>query len=243
VEKAVLVTNHITELQTRLANVDLPAGVSVTFSGQIEEQEEAAVFLMSAFVAAMFLMLIILVTQFNSVYQAFLVLSAIVFSTAGVLIGSLVRGEPFGVVMGGIGVIALAGIVVNNNIVLIDTYNQLRRQEGLSPMDAVLGAGAERLRPILLTSVTTILGLLPMVLGMNIDLIDRSISFGAPSTQWWTELSSAIAGGLTFATILTLVLTPTLLLLGEDAGIWFQAWRGKRSERKDRSATAAEAAE
>ena len=243
VDKTVNVTNHIVELQTRLAGVDLPPGVSVTFAGQIEEQEEAAVFLISAFVAAMFLMLIILVTQFNSVYQAFLVLSAIVFSTAGVLIGALVRGEPFGVVMGGIGVIALAGIVVNNNIVLIDTYNQLRRQEGLSPMDAILSAGAERLRPILLTSVTTILGLLPMVLGMNIDLIGRSISFGAPSTQWWTELSSAIAGGLTFATVLTLVLTPTLLLLGEEAGGRFRAWRDKRNAANGRSNTAAEAAE
>src|SRR5690606_5379554 len=135
-------------------------------------------------------------------YQALLVLSAIVLSTAGVLLGLMVTGQPFGIVMGGIGVIALAGIVVNNNIVLIDTYNELRRA-GLAPMEAVLRTGAQRLRPVLLTSVTTVLGLIPMVLALNIDLIGRQIEVGAPSTQWWTQLSSAIAGGLTFATILT----------------------------------------
>ena len=108
--------------------------------------------------------------------------------------------------------------MVNNNIVLIDTYNDLRRR-GEGPMDAVLRTGAQRLRPVLLTSVTTVLGLLPMVIGVNIDLIGRNMAFGAPSTQWWTELSSAIAGGLTVATVLTLILTPSLLILGERLAV------------------------
>ena len=157
--------------------------------------------------------------QFNSIYQATLVLSAIVFSTAGVLIGLLVTSQPYGIVMVGLGVIALAGIVVNNNIVLIDTYNRIRRDEGLLPVDAALKTGTLRLRPVFLTALTTVLGLMPMVLAMSVNLIERHISFGAPSTQWWTQLSSAIAGGLTFATVLTLVLTPCMLVLGERK--WF----------------------
>ena len=159
-------------------------------------------------------MAIILVTQFNSFYQALLVLSAVVLSTVGVLLGLLITGQPFGIVMSGVGVIALAGIVVNNNIVLIDTYNILRRQ-GMDAIEAVMRTGAQRLRPVLLTTVTTVLGLMPMVLGVNIDLIDRSVAIGGPSTQWWTQLATAVAGGLTFATLLTLVLTPSLLVLGE----------------------------
>jgi len=189
--------------------------ISVTFKGEDEEQREAAVFLISAFGIAIFLMTVILVTQFNSLYQAVLVLSAIVFSTAGVLIGLLLTNQPFGIVMVGLGIIALAGIVVNNNIVLIDTYNRIRHDEGLSPVDAALKTGSLRLRPVFLTAITTVLGLMPMVLSLNINLVDRHIAFGAPSTQWWTQLSSAIAGGLTFATVLTLVLTPCMLVLGE----------------------------
>ncbi|MGB1299002.1 MAG: efflux RND transporter permease subunit, partial [Psychrobium sp.] len=164
-----------------------------------------------------FLMALILVTQFNSFYQTALVLSAIVFSTAGVLLGLLVTGQTFGIVMVGVGIIALAGIVVNNNIVLIDCYNDLRRK-GHKPYDAALITGSLRLRPVLLTAVTTVLGLMPMVLAMNIDLIGRNIAFGAPSTQWWTQLSSAIAGGLSFATLLTLFLTPCLLIIGDKLG-------------------------
>ncbi len=192
---------------------DVPSGVSVTFAGEDADQREAATFLMTAFVVAVFLMAIILVTQFNSLYQAGLVLSAIVLSTAGVLMGLLVNGQSFGIVMVGMGLIALAGIVVNNNIILIDTYNQLREQ-GLAPSEAALETGSLRLRPVLLTAVTTILGLMPMVLGVNVDLLTPSLGFGAPSTQWWTQLSSAIAGGLAFATVLTLLLTPCLLVLG-----------------------------
>ncbi|WP_300655662.1 efflux RND transporter permease subunit, partial [Pseudomonas sp.] len=187
--------------------------VQLTFAGEDADQREAAAFLATAFGVAIFLMALILVTQFNSLYQALLVLSAIVLSTAGVLMGLLVNGQSFGIVMVGMGLIALAGIVVNNNIILIDTYNQLRRQ-GLEPRAAALETGSLRLRPVLLTAVTTILGLMPMVLGVNVDLLAPSLGLGAPSTQWWTQLSSAIAGGLSFATVLTLLLTPCLLVLG-----------------------------
>lgn len=192
-----------------------PEGVRVKMAGEQEDQQEAMRFLVTAFLVAVGLMTLILVTQFNSLYQAALVLSAVVFSTAGVLLGLLVNAQPFGIVMVGMGIIALAGIVVNNNIVLIDTYNQLRG-EGLSPREAALEAGGLRLRPVLLTAVTTVLGLVPMVLGVNVNLLAPSLGLGAPSTQWWTQLSSAIAGGLTFATGLTLLLTPCMLVLGRQ---------------------------
>ncbi|GHE20591.1 efflux RND transporter permease subunit [Halomonas urumqiensis] len=190
-----------------------PEGVFVNVAGEQEDQQEAMTFLATAFLVAIALMALILVTQFNSLYQAALVLSAIIFSTAGVLLGLLANGQSFGIVMVGMGIIALAGIVVNNNIVLIDTYNQLRN-EGMPPGDAALEAGGLRLRPVLLTAVTTVLGLAPMVLGVNVNLFAPSLGIGAPSTQWWTQLSSAIAGGLTFATGLTLLLTPCMLVLG-----------------------------
>ena len=165
---------------------------------------------MKAFSVALFIMAVVLVTQFNSFYSAFLILSAVLMSTIGVLIGLLITGKPFGVVMTGVGVIALAGIVVNNNIVLIDTFDHIKKGTQ-TVKDAVLQAGMERLRPVLLTTVTTILGLLPMVLQINVDFLTREISIGAPSTQWWVSLSTAIVFGLSFATILTLIVTPCAL--------------------------------
>ncbi|MEE3048489.1 MAG: efflux RND transporter permease subunit, partial [Pseudomonadota bacterium] len=174
---------------------------------------------------ALFIMAIILVTQFNSFYSVFLILSAVIMSTIGVMIGLLVTGEPFDIVLTGIGVIALAGIVVNNNIVLIDTFDYIKCQRLASldrpwtredGMEAILRTGAQRLRPVLLTTVTTILGLIPMVLQTNIDFITREVSIGAPSTQWWTSLSSAIVFGLAFATLLTLVVTPAALMVREN---------------------------
>jgi len=227
VAPGLLVNDQVTALQERLNEADLPEGVSYSFAGESEDQTEAMTFLVGAFIAAVFLMFVILVLQFNSFYQAFVVMSAIVFSVAGVLLGLIVTGRPFGVVMGGIGIIALAGIVVNNNIVLIDTYNDLKRA-GLSPREAALRTGAQRLRPVVLTSITTALGLMPMVLGANLNFFTREIVFGAPSTQYWTELSSAIVGGLAVATLLTLVLTPAMLMLGE--GRWWPAATLRRSK-------------
>lgn len=209
-----IVDTQLRELQDYIASTPLPDGANVVFAGEAEEQAETMNFLMLAFISAIFLMTMILVTQFNSLYQAGLVLSAIIFSTSGVLIGLMVTGQTFGIVMVGIGIIALAGIVVNNNIVLIDTWNGFRAR-GAGAVEASLLTGFVRARPVLLTAITTILGLMPMVLAMNIDLVNRNISFGAPSTQWWTQLASAIAGGLAFTTLLTLFLTPCLLVLGE----------------------------
>ncbi|HCP80126.1 MAG TPA: MFS transporter [Octadecabacter sp.] len=214
VAPGVLVNDQVVALTAALNAADLPDGVDFSFAGEAKDQAESMIFLIGAFITAIFLMFVILVIQFNNFYQAFIVMSAIVFSIAGVLLGLLVTGRPFGVVMGGIGVIALAGIVVNNNIVLIDTFNDLKKA-GQSPLEAALRTGAQRLRPVILTSVTTALGLMPMVIGLNLNFFTREIVYGAPSTQWWTELSSAIAGGLVIATILTLVVTPAMLMLGE----------------------------
>jgi multidrug efflux pump len=218
-----LLSIELPKLQAQLPNMGLDPRVTLTVKGQNEQQDESTEFLKNAFLIALFVMAIILVTQFNSFYQAFLILSAVLFSTVGVFLGLLIFQKPFGIVMSGIGVIALAGIVVNNNIVLIDTYNILRK-EGVPAMEAILRTGAQRLRPVLMTTVTTILGLLPMVAEVNIDFIGRSVDIGGPSTEWWSQLATAVAGGLAFATVLTLVLTPCMLAL-----------KAKRDERKDKS--------
>ena len=207
-----LLSLELPNLKQQLPELGLDPQVNVELKGENKEQDESKAFLQNAFMVALFVMAIILVTQFNSFYQAFLILSAVLFSTTGVFLGLLVFQKPFGIVMSGIGVISLAGIIVNNNIVLIDTYNVLRAQT-TDAMDAILRTGAQRLRPVLLTTVTTILGLLPMVLEINIDLLGRNIEFGGPSTQWWSQLATAVAGGLAFATLLTLVVTPCLLAL------------------------------
>lgn len=218
-------SQELPELQAQLPSLNLDPLVDIAIKGQNEDEQESQAFLANAFGIALFVMAIILVTQFNSFYQAFLILSAVLFSTIGVFLALMIVQKPFGIVMGGIGVISLAGIVVNNNIVLIDTYNVLRR-EGFPVTDAILRTGAQRLRPVMLTTITTILGLMPMVLQVNLDFFNRTAVFGAPSTQWWTQLATAIAGGLAFATILTLILTPTLLAL-----------RDRRKEKKQGNIT------
>ncbi|MBX2835115.1 MAG: efflux RND transporter permease subunit [Micavibrio sp.] len=215
-------TAKLEEIKEWLANNSdkFDPAIELTFKGDDEEQQESATFLMNAFGVALFMMAIILVTQFNSFYSAFLILSAVIMSTIGVMIGLLVTGQPFGIVMSGIGVIALAGIIVNNNIVLIDTFDQLKKDYGhrMSTHELALRTGAQRLRPVLLTTVTTVVGLLPMVLQLNIDFITREVSYGAPSTQWWVQLATAIAMGLTFSTVLTLIVTPSALMMRDKAG-------------------------
>ncbi|MFI9655182.1 efflux RND transporter permease subunit [Guyparkeria sp. GHLCS8-2] len=212
-----LVDERVGALSDWLESNPMPEGLKMAVRGQQEEQAEAGRFLSWAFVIAISLMFLILVTQFNSLYQAGLVMSAIVISTGGVLLALILRGEPFSIVMSGIGVIALAGVVVNDNIVLIDTFNQLRR-DGIAADEAALRTGAQRLRPVVLTSVTTVLGLAPMVFGLTIDLIGREFSIGAPSTQYWVQLATAIAGGLIAATALTLLFTPSMLAWVERRG-------------------------
>ncbi|MHA7878189.1 MAG: efflux RND transporter permease subunit [Saccharospirillum sp.] len=192
----------------------MPEQVAVRFVGDQQEQAETMAFLAQAFGVAFFIMIIILVTQFNSFFQTALILTAVGLSTIGVLVGIIITGSSFGVIMSGVGIIALAGIVVNNNIVLIDTFNQIRRQ-GVPAIEAAMITCAQRLRPVLLTTITTILGLVPMVYQLTIDLFDRQLFVGAPSSQWWTQLSTTIAGGLLFATVLTLIFTPCMLMVGE----------------------------
>ena len=234
VTDGLLVDEQVRKLKAAVSNMDINPSVNVRFKGQDADQREASNFLIMAFFIAIFSMVAILVTQFNSFYQTALVLSAIVFSTAGVMIGLLATNQPFGIVMCGIGIIALAGIVVNNNIVLIDTYNDLRSR-GMPAEEAVLRTAAQRVRPVLLTSITTVLGLLPMVFAISIDIIGQDVSIGAPSTQWWTQLSSSIAGGLAFATVLTLLLTPCLLMLGDNISVWWHGRAGRRAKRQSRA--------
>ncbi|MFT2112296.1 efflux RND transporter permease subunit [Marinomonas sp. 2405UD68-3] len=213
VKDGLVVDEVIKAITLEIEEQGMPNEVSYQFRGNTEDQQNSEIFLIKAFGVAFFIMAIILVTQFNNFFQCLLILSAVIFSTMGVFIGLLIKGEPFGIVMNGVGIIALAGIVVNNNIVLIDTFNTLRRM-GMSVRESAIRTGAQRLRPVILTTVTTILGLVPMVFQLNIDLMHQAISIGAPSAQWWTQLSTAIAGGLAFATPLTLILTPCLLVLG-----------------------------
>lgn len=233
VVEGVLADEKISEVQAWIKSANLDPRIDVAFKGEDEEKKKAEAFLGKAFLVALFIMAIILVTQFNSFYSAFLILSAVIMSTIGVFIGLLVTGQPFGIVMGGVGIIALAGIVVNNNIVLIDTYDRLR--ETTNAYDAILHTGAQRLRPVMLTTITTILGLMPMVLGVNIDFITRAVTVGAPSMQWWGQLSTSIVFGLSFATILTLVVTPSALMVKAN----IHAWRQRRAIAR----TAAQAAE
>ena len=223
-----LPTDVIADLEAKRSTFGIDPGVSMLFRGTIEDQQEDQAFLSRAMLMALSIMAIILVTQFNSIYQAGLILTAVVFSTGGVLLGHLITDKPFGVIMSSVGVITLAGIVVNNNIVFIDTYNVLRSR-GAAAYEAVVRTCAIRLRPVLLTTVTTIVGLLPMVLGVNINLIDRAISIGAPSSQWWTQLASSVAGGLAFATLLTLYLTPSLLVIQANLSARLAARRDRRA--------------
>jgi multidrug efflux pump len=200
----------VRELDNWIKAQDWPNGVQFRFRGADEEQKEAGEFLGKAMGASLFLMFIILVTQFNSFYQTALTLSTVVMSVAGVLIGMMVTGQSFSIIMTGTGVIALAGIVVNNAIVLIDTYNRMLGL-GLNPVDAILRACAQRMRPVMLTTITTILGLVPMALQVTINFFDRSILVGGITSIWWVQLSTAIIFGLGFSTMLTLILIPTLL--------------------------------
>ncbi len=209
------VNAKVLEISQKLEGVDLPPSVRVVFRGANEEQQKSAAFLGKAMIGALFLMFIILLTQFNSFYHSFLTLSTVVLSTVGVLLGMLVTGQPFSVIMTGTGILALAGIVVNNSIVLIDTYQRLLH-DGMEPVEATLRTAGQRLRPIMLTTITTMFGLLPMALQININFFGANglpeIELGGPVAAWWVQLSTAVIFGLGFSTLLTLVLIPILLV-------------------------------
>lgn len=202
--------DKVAEIQKWLDSEDWASGLQFQFRGADEEQKESGEFLGKAAAGALFLMFIILLTQFNSFYQTVLTLSTVILAIVGVLIGMMVTGQKFSIIMTGTGIVALAGIVVNNAIVLIDTYNRLR-SEGVDIHQAILKTSAQRLRPIMLTTITTIMGLIPMALTINVNFIEQVIAVGSITAIWWVQLSTAIISGLGFSTVLTLVLIPVML--------------------------------
>lgn len=210
----VLADDKVKEMQAWLAAQNFHPDLDIDFRGDNEEQQESQAFTQVAFLLSLLLMFVLLVTQFNSLYQAFLILFAVVMSTAGVLIGLLVTDRPFSSLLTGIGIVALAGIVVNNNIVLIDTFNHVKRKHPeLDYVTLIVRTGAQRLRPVALTTLTTVFGLLPLAMNFSVDLINRNILYGSQMSALWVPLSQAIVSGMAFASILTLVATPALLAI------------------------------
>ncbi len=208
-EQVAAVQQQVTQA---INDMGLDSGIRWKLAGSNEDSAEASAFLSKAFGAAIFLIFLVLLAQFNKFTSVWLVLSCVVMATIGVFLGLLLTGQAFGIVMSGIGVIALAGVVVNNNIVLIDTYDRLR-EEGWDKVEAVLQTCRERARPVVLTAVSAILGVLPIAFGLGLEIFHHETTINAPSTQWWISLSSAIVFGLSFATVLTLVVTPSMLMV------------------------------
>ncbi len=204
-------TERIALLTDWLDTDPLPHGIRWEWTGETADQNESQSFLITAFTGALFLMFLILLAQFNSFYNAVLVLLAVMLSTAGVLVGMLVMHQPFSIIMTGTGVVALAGIVVNNNIVLIDTYQEYARY--MPRLEAIVRTAEDRVRPVLLTTITTMAGLAPMMFGLSLDFIGGGYSLGAPTALWWKQLATAVVFGLGIATALTLVFTPAMLAL------------------------------
>ncbi|MFL4471662.1 efflux RND transporter permease subunit [Tateyamaria armeniaca] len=204
-------TERIAELTKWLDTAPFASGIESEWTGDQEDQAESGAFLMQAFAGALGLMFIILLAQFNSVYNAVLVLGAVVLSTSGVLIGMLVMEQPFSIIMTGTGIVALAGIVVNNNIVLIDTYQEYERY--MPRIEAVIRTAQDRIRPVLLTTITTMAGLAPMMFGLSLDFGGGGYTVDSPTALWWKQLATAVVFGLGIATVLTLVVTPSLLAM------------------------------
>ena len=214
VDEAHTPDGRIAELRKWLSEPGaLPPSAGARFIGDFEEQRESQGFLAKAFTGALGLMFVILLAQFNSIYNAALVLSAVVMSVAGVLIGILVMGQKFSIIMTGIGIVALAGIVVNNNIVLIDTFREFSKS--MDRLEAIIRTVEARIRPVLLTTVTTMAGLAPMMFAASLDFTAGQVSRGAPAALWWTQLASAVVFGLGTATFLTLIVTPSALAVRE----------------------------
>ena len=208
------VSQKVAELDNWLESENLGNGISYKFSGMAEETEEVNRFMIVAGVTAVFMMLLMLITQFNSFYQSFIILSSVTISFVGVLLGLLITGKSFSTTMTGISIVTLAGIVVNNNIVLIDTFNRLKEDSPQIEQSLhIINACKQRLRPIVLTSLTTIFGLLPLAMGISLDIISRDIVVGSRIVDWWSNLAVSIVFGLGFSTFITLILTPALLTL------------------------------
>ena len=231
----------VAELKAFIASQDMPAGVEVRFEGADEDTAEAGAFFFGAALAALFMMAVILLWQFNNFWQVALTLSAVILSTAGVLVGVNLLLPYVSILMVGTGIVALAGIVVNNNIILIDTFNRLR-EDARSPEDAAIAAAAQRIRPILLTTGTTMFGLFPMIIQMNVSFREGAINFGGASSEWWVQLATAVVFGLGFSTTMILLVTPAWLLAPYRVSNWsIRMWnraRGLRGEAASLSAPA-----
>ncbi|MFY0619180.1 efflux RND transporter permease subunit [Shimia sp.] len=218
--KVPITPSERTEFLTEWLNTSpFDRSVSWEWTGDQEEQAESAAFLTSAFSAALGLMFVILLAQFNSFYNSVLVLLAVILSTAGVLVGMLVMDQTFSIIMTGTGIVALAGIVVNNNIVLIDTYQEYSQY--MPRIDAIVRTAQSRIRPVLLTTITTMAGLAPMMFGLSLDFINGGYSIDSPTSLWWKQLATAVVFGLGIATVLTLVFTPSMLALRVWASTYF----------------------
>ena len=207
--------------------------VSWRLQGNSEDRDDAAIFFQMAMAASLFMIGVILLLQFNSYYHAVLTLTAVVFSVFGVLFGIAITGQYFSIIMTGVGIVALAGIVVNNNIVLIDTYHHLLRR-GIDEIEAAIRTAAQRVRPVLLTTGTTILGLLPLVFEINVNFANGTVGIGSATSDWWVLLSSAVVYGLAFSTILTLILTPVMLAAPSILMRRWRRWRGLPEVSPDR---------
>ena len=230
-----LANDIIAEIRPRLAQINWPRGYEHVFTGEQREQEKSSTFLGNAFIAALLIIFFVLVTQFDSAVTPLIILTSVVLSLMGVFFGLLVTGTAFGVIMTGVGVISLAGVVVNNAIVLIDYYNQLR-QGGLDIRQALIQTGLVRFRPVMLTAITTILGLLPMATGVSFDFVNMRPDIGGESAQWWGPMAVAVVFGLAMATMLTLVVVPVLCSLADGAKLRLANWRRARGERAARKA-------
>jgi len=219
---------RIATLTAWLDSNPLPASIEWEWTGDREEQAESQDFLSKAFAGALGLMFIILLAQFNSLYNSVLVLLAVVLSTTGVLIGMMVMQQPFSIIMTGTGIVALAGIVVNNNIVLIDTYQEYSKF--MPRIEAIIRTAEARIRPVLLTTITTMAGLAPMMFGLSLDFINGGYSIDSPTSLWWKQLATAVVFGLGIATVLTLVVTPSFLALRVWVGTYV-AWFARLAAR------------
>ncbi len=224
-----LANDVLADVQRKLKSFQLPAGYSIAYTGENEDQEESKAFLSNAFLIALLLIFLVLVYEFNSVAMPFVIMLSVVLSLIGVLLGLLVTRLPFGIIMTGIGVISLAGVVVNNAIVLLDYTLQLRAQ-GLSKYDAIIKAGKTRFRPVLLTAITTILGLIPLTTGLSFDFFSGKMNYGGESSQWWGPMGVAVIFGLAFSTFLTLVVVPVTYSILDSLSERVQALVGIKKE-------------
>jgi multidrug efflux pump len=209
--EGVYAADKVKELQAWIDQQDFPDTVNVVFGGAEEQMGDANAFIVQAFAMAMFLIFFILLLEYNSFYQVMVTLSTVIMSVAGVLLGMLVTGMSFSAIMTGLGIVALAGIVVKNGIVLIDTYNDYNRHQHVEPVKAMLLTAAQRVRPVLLTAFLTALGVIPMWANVEFDFIRREIVLGGIAGSWFIHLSAALVSGLFFSTALTLIMVPVMV--------------------------------